>query len=82
MGHARAAGTRPYPDIGASIIGGSQKRGGEALADRERHGITIASARHGKAEADRVGLVFGPEQTTALEHVTNRGDLSLVVGYV
>lgn len=31
------------------------ERAGEALADQERHGIAMASACHGKAEADRVG---------------------------
>jgi Ti-type conjugative transfer relaxase TraA len=57
------------------------ERAGAVLAERERHGITMASALQGKVEADRVGLVLGPEQAAALEHVTNRGDLALVVGY-
>jgi Ti-type conjugative transfer relaxase TraA len=52
-----------------------------ALAGLERHGITMGSARQGKAEADQRGLVLGAEQTDALELVTNRGDLALVVGY-
>jgi Ti-type conjugative transfer relaxase TraA len=52
-----------------------------ALAGLERHGITLGSARQGKAEADRRGLVLGAEQTDALELVTNRADLALVVGY-
>jgi Ti-type conjugative transfer relaxase TraA len=52
-----------------------------ALAGLERHGITMGSARQGKAEADRRGLVLGAEQTDALELVTNRADLALVVGY-
>jgi hypothetical protein len=51
------------------------------LAERERHGITEGSARQGQAEAARRGLELGAEQVDALEVVTNRADLALVVGY-
>ena len=51
------------------------------LAGLERHGVTLEAAQAGKAEADRLRLVLGAEQVDALERVTTRSDLSLVVGY-
>ena len=53
-----------------------------AIAERDRHGISMASARVAKAVADRAGMRLGTEQDAALEHVTNgHADLALVVGY-
>ena len=53
-----------------------------AIAGRDRHGISMASARVATAVADRGGLKLGAEQEAALEHVTNgHANLALVVGY-
>ncbi|CCD86696.1 putative conjugal transfer protein; traA [Bradyrhizobium sp. ORS 285] len=56
-------------------------RAAELMAERERHEVRDAECRAALAGAEARGLVLSPEQAEALAHVTNRRDLSVVVGH-
>ncbi|MGJ5196564.1 Ti-type conjugative transfer relaxase TraA [Bradyrhizobium sp. HKCCYLRH1030] len=51
------------------------------MAERERHEVRDAERRVALARAEARGLVLSPEQAEAVAHVTNRRDLSVVVGH-
>jgi Ti-type conjugative transfer relaxase TraA len=57
------------------------ERAGDALAQRQGHGLLTAGSRGKLTAARSDGLVLGAEQQAALEHITGRGDLAIVVGY-
>jgi Ti-type conjugative transfer relaxase TraA len=52
-----------------------------AALSSSRHPVTAFDVGRAIAAADARGLVLGAEQRSALEHVTEREGLSLVVGY-
>ncbi|CAL79855.1 putative conjugal transfer protein; traA [Bradyrhizobium sp. ORS 278] len=56
-------------------------RAAELMAERERHEVRSAERRAALVRAEARGLVLSPEQAEALAHVTNRRDLSVVVGH-
>ncbi|WP_315730740.1 MULTISPECIES: Ti-type conjugative transfer relaxase TraA [unclassified Bradyrhizobium] len=53
----------------------------ELLADREQHKVREADREAALARAEARGLVLSSEQAEALAHVTDRRDLSVVVGH-
>jgi Ti-type conjugative transfer relaxase TraA len=56
-------------------------RAAELMAERERHEVRNADREAVLALAERRGLVLSGEQGDALAHVTDRSDLSVVVGH-
>ncbi|ARR57742.1 Ti-type conjugative transfer relaxase TraA (plasmid) [Rhizorhabdus wittichii DC-6] len=56
------------------------ERAADRLAERGGHGLPAAAVR-GVAATRSEGLVLGKEQQAALEHITGRNDLAIVVGY-
>ncbi|WP_316206223.1 Ti-type conjugative transfer relaxase TraA, partial [Bradyrhizobium sp. SZCCHNR3057] len=56
-------------------------RAAELMAGRERHEVRDAERKAALARAEARGLVLSPEQAEAVAHVTNRRDLSAVVGH-
>ena len=57
------------------------ERSAERLADRRGHGVGTTSVERAIGAAEGRGLRLGEEQRGALERITGREDLSLVVGY-
>jgi Ti-type conjugative transfer relaxase TraA len=57
------------------------ERSAEHLADRRGHGVALASVERAIGTGEGRGLRLGDEQRDALERITGREDLSLVVGY-
>jgi Ti-type conjugative transfer relaxase TraA len=57
------------------------ERSAEQLADRRGHGVAPASVERAIGAGEGRGLRLGDEQRGALERITGREDLSLVVGY-
>jgi Ti-type conjugative transfer relaxase TraA len=57
------------------------ERSAEQLADRRGHGVSPASVERAIGAGEGRGLRLGDEQRGALERITGREDLSLVVGY-
>ncbi|WP_447953915.1 Ti-type conjugative transfer relaxase TraA [Sphingopyxis chilensis] len=53
----------------------------EAMAARERHRVSDAARDGALARASDRGLHLAGEQRAAFDHVTDRGDLRIVVGY-
>jgi Ti-type conjugative transfer relaxase TraA len=53
----------------------------EQLADRRGHGVAPASVERAIGAGEGRGLRLGGEQRDALERITGREDLALVVGY-
>jgi Ti-type conjugative transfer relaxase TraA len=56
-------------------------RAAELMAERERHEVNDDARLAALARAEQRGLVLSGEQADALEHVTDRHDLSIVVGH-
>ena len=57
------------------------ERSAEQLADRRGHGVAPASVERAIGAGEGRGLRLGDEQRGALERITGREDLALVVGY-
>jgi Ti-type conjugative transfer relaxase TraA len=57
------------------------ERSAERLADRRGHGVGTTSVERAIGAGEGRGLRLGDEQRGALERITGREDLSLVVGY-
>jgi len=57
------------------------ERSAEQLAERRGHGVAPASVERAIGAGEGRGLRLGDEQRGALERITGREDLSLVVGY-
>jgi Ti-type conjugative transfer relaxase TraA len=57
------------------------ERSAERLAHRRGHGVGTASVERAIGAGEGRGLCLGDEQRGALERITGREDLSLVVGY-
>ena len=57
------------------------ERATSVLAERDGHAIGALDRRSAIIRAERAGLVLSGEQRTALDHVTDAGDLRSVVGY-
>ncbi len=57
------------------------ERSAEHLADRRGHGVAAASRERAIGAGEGRGLRLGDEQRGALERITGREDLALVVGY-
>ncbi|WP_327754354.1 Ti-type conjugative transfer relaxase TraA (plasmid) [Sphingobium sp. SJ10-10] len=55
------------------------ERAGDRLAESRGHGLPAAVREFAAAGSE--GLVLGVEQQAALEHITGRNDLAIVVGY-
>lgn len=53
----------------------------DRLALQQGHGLPAAARDWGAAAAGSDGLVLGKEQQAALEHITERSGLAIVVGY-
>jgi Ti-type conjugative transfer relaxase TraA len=51
------------------------------MAERERHEVNDRDREAALARAEQRGLVLSGEQSDALGHITDRRDLSVVVGY-
>ena len=56
-------------------------RAAEVMAARERHRVAGADRDRALRQAAERGLVLSNEQRTAFDHVTDRRDLGIVVGY-
>jgi Ti-type conjugative transfer relaxase TraA len=56
-------------------------RAAELMAARERHGVDDTDRRAALLRAEQRGFVLSGEQANALEHITDGGDLGIVVGY-
>jgi Ti-type conjugative transfer relaxase TraA len=56
-------------------------RAAELMAERERHELRGADREAALARAEARGLVLSGEQADALAHVTDGGDLGVVVGH-
>jgi Ti-type conjugative transfer relaxase TraA len=56
-------------------------RAAELMADRDRHAVDDADRLVGLSRAEQRGLVLSGEQADALAHVTDKRDLSVVVGH-
>ena len=56
-------------------------RAAEIMAERERHSVYPRSAERAISRAEDRGLVLSPEQRAAFAHVTDRYDLSVLIGY-
>jgi Ti-type conjugative transfer relaxase TraA len=56
-------------------------RAAEALAQRDRHRVSEATRDVALTRASERGLHLSGEQRAAFDHVTDRGDLGIVVGY-
>ncbi|MBB4633913.1 Ti-type conjugative transfer relaxase TraA [Sphingosinicella soli] len=56
-------------------------RAAEAMAGRERHRVAAADRDRALRQAAESGMVLSGEQRAAFHHVTDRGDLRIVVGY-
>ncbi|MBN9559161.1 MAG: Ti-type conjugative transfer relaxase TraA [Alphaproteobacteria bacterium] len=52
-----------------------------ALAERDRHRVSLVAGWRALRDAEQGGLTLGEEQRAAYRHVTSGADLSLVVGY-
>ena len=57
------------------------QRASELIAERERHRVGAADRQAALAEAEARGLALSGEQRAAFDHVTDKHDLSVVVGY-
>jgi Ti-type conjugative transfer relaxase TraA len=56
-------------------------RAAKLIAERERHALDDADRLAGLSRAEQRGLVLSREQANALAHITDGGDLGIVVGY-
>jgi Ti-type conjugative transfer relaxase TraA len=56
-------------------------RAAELMAERERHKVDDADRQAALSRAEQRGLVLSGEQADAVAHVTDRRDLSVVVGH-
>ena len=56
-------------------------RAAEAMAQRDRHRVSDATRDVALARASERGLHLAGEQRAAFDHVTDRSDLGIVVGY-
>jgi Ti-type conjugative transfer relaxase TraA len=56
-------------------------RASEVMAERRAHGVSELEQRRALARAEQRGLVLSGEQKAAFEHITERRDLGVVVGY-
>ncbi|MCP3462759.1 Ti-type conjugative transfer relaxase TraA [Bradyrhizobium sp. CCGUVB23] len=56
-------------------------RAAELMAERNRHEVGDTNRKAALARAEARGLVLSSEQVNALAHVTNGGDLGVVVGH-
>jgi Ti-type conjugative transfer relaxase TraA len=57
------------------------QRASELMAERLRHGVDAKGRDGALAKAETRGLVLSGEQRAAFAHVTEKGGLSVVVGY-
>ncbi|WP_299015115.1 Ti-type conjugative transfer relaxase TraA [uncultured Caulobacter sp.] len=56
-------------------------RASDVMAQRQAHGVSALEQRRALARAEQRGLVLSGEQRAAFEHVTERCDVGIVVGY-
>ncbi|RJX66081.1 Ti-type conjugative transfer relaxase TraA [Tsuneonella suprasediminis] len=56
-------------------------RAAETMAQRDRHAVNDVQRNAAFASAAKRGLVLSGEQKSAIEHVTKKGGLAVVIGY-